>query len=321
MISGLGKAEPPARPRAPVREASSLEPEDSFRARAPGDDLATAWQLARCISRRAGPETARAIRQRLSTTAPEDLAQLGELADDLSTWHAEGWVSCSGSAGQTVWTNSRAGSAQLTTLPVSLEGMRQCRLGLKLGYRFTSRNASCVIEAAPPGGGWQPLQTLAGEKALGTLFVDLSAYDGQAVQLRFRVQDGEPHQVRLEDLAVEASDIRGGRVGYPLDSWHRAQAVEGLLRLAAEGGLGHLAVLSGPDRGRALAEMVRYDLRGERALEFLRNLAFSRAISTEDPAALFDNARLAPARVERQPGAVVVGGVPVPIREERKQSE
>ncbi|MCA9793635.1 MAG: immune inhibitor A, partial [Candidatus Eremiobacteraeota bacterium] len=95
---------------------------------------------------------------------------------------------------------------------ISLWGRTQGKLSFEFTTALEKGNDKLLVEAAPHGGQWKTLEQFTGNNPWQRQSIDLSAYDGQKVSLRFRmVSDGSNHYdgIKLNRIQVEANDSRG----------------------------------------------------------------------------------------------------------------
>lgn len=92
----------------------------------------------------------------------------------------------------------------LTSQPISLQGLVRCRLFYSARQEVLGLTDRCYLEI-DAGDGWHKLDRLDGVQDWSTREIDLSAYDGKVVRLRFMVLSGsnrEGEGVFLDRLSV-----------------------------------------------------------------------------------------------------------------------
>ncbi|MBI3929835.1 MAG: hypothetical protein HY319_30130 [Armatimonadetes bacterium] len=166
---------------------------------------------------------------RLLRQVPQDPAHLEVVGSLLERTRRPGW-SPSGSWGRLevpgrgkVWTESPEGNypdradMALTSEPVSMRGLFGCRLEFETRYK-TEDCDSMKIEASTDGEHWTALDSFSGTGEWGPRSVDLSAYDGAEVRLRFRFTSDSSRN--YDGVLLDRIRLTGTRAGRELAvSW------------------------------------------------------------------------------------------------------
>ncbi|MEW6281291.1 MAG: zinc carboxypeptidase, partial [Candidatus Eremiobacterota bacterium] len=113
-----------------------------------------------------------------------------------------------------VWTDSPDGNYQdrantsLTSRAISLEGFRGSTLLFDAKYDLENRYDKVFVEASTDGQSWESLKNVTGASDWNSHAVDLSKFDGQSVQVRFRLQtdSSQVHDGFYLDNMVIAGD-------------------------------------------------------------------------------------------------------------------
>ncbi|MBI3926162.1 MAG: hypothetical protein HY319_11520 [Armatimonadetes bacterium] len=183
----------------------------------------------------------------------EDLRHLEELAGTLGRWRAEGdWAQVRKLAwgGARVWTDSPGGSyknhedSSVYTPPVSLRGLSDVELSFWESHHLEKGYDHVQVEASEDGKNWTSVLDMTGLSLRSHRTVDLSAYDGKVLRLRFRLtSDGSKTHSGLSfgSLKLKAK----GPDGQPVELTVQESGQEVLDRLLrAAVGAGDLAALS-----------------------------------------------------------------------------
>ncbi|MEW6277733.1 MAG: hypothetical protein AB1758_03845, partial [Candidatus Eremiobacterota bacterium] len=233
---------------------------------------------------------------------PDALTDLGpsyalfrENANQLRSWRPEGgW-------GPTFLPDLGAGwgdspgrdyearqDVSLSSSPLSLQGLTGCSAVFRCAFALESGYDKVALEASEDGQSWTSLATYTGEEGPQEQRVDLSAYDGRSVRLRFRLtsdgstekegfefgsfriegRDGAGKTVQLlVDGRQPGRDLEALREGvFSLNPARRRAALECVAELTRQLGTGGQAVellpaldaeLSQPDRSDRLADLTR----------------------------------------------------------------
>ncbi|MCA9792342.1 MAG: immune inhibitor A, partial [Candidatus Eremiobacteraeota bacterium] len=105
----------------------------------------------------------------------------------------QGWAQVEEAGRGKVWTDSPDGqygsgaNSSLTTRAISLENYTNSTLIFDAKHSLESGYDKVHVEASTDGENWSSLQQLTGDSEWATHSLDLSAFDGQNVQLRFRL--------------------------------------------------------------------------------------------------------------------------------------
>ncbi len=177
---------------------------------------------------------------KMAGTDPQALEAAEKLARSQPEWTAVGSWSRQGSA----WVDRLFIGApmeqHLTTPPLPLAGLRDVRVEFSQKHDLRVDTNLAELEISVDGQSYTSLQQFPGLSAdWGQRSVDLSAYSGRTVQLRFAVkpkqwnQDGPGEALGIRDLRLKA--VREGReVSLDLESL-QGSAVETLVAASSEG--------------------------------------------------------------------------------------
>lgn len=134
------------------------------------------------------------LRTAAVTVPAASVAFEDRMEGDESAWQADqGWGRIDVEGRGKVWTDSPGGrygndaNSSLTSPVISLEGVSgaslvyDAKVDVEDGYDFVK------VEARSGDGGWVELDSLTGRTDWATRSLDLSAFDGQPVQIRFRL--------------------------------------------------------------------------------------------------------------------------------------
>ncbi|MGE0493024.1 MAG: hypothetical protein AB7S38_27680 [Vulcanimicrobiota bacterium] len=150
------------------------------------------------------------------------------LVDAYRPWQAEGdWQTGTNWRGQAIW-KSNSGryedsqNTSLTSQPLSLRGLTQPRLKFRCGYGLEDSYDHVHLELKTEHGSWRELKDFTGKTWLGKdVDLDLSGYQGEVVQLRFRLRtDGSNSGsgFKFSKLRLEGFDFEGKPVNHSLQS-------------------------------------------------------------------------------------------------------
>ncbi len=120
----------------------------------------------------------------------------------------------------------------LTTAPLSLEGLSGSALSFRTQFSLERNHDLCHVEIRSVGGGWQELEAISGVEEWGERLVDLSDYDGQEVELRFRVTTDNNRAspgMEVANLTVTGSSTTAPQVLIPLDGFAQDREQENAL--------------------------------------------------------------------------------------------
>ncbi len=140
---------------------------------------------------------------------------------DASQWIPQGqWARTEWDGHGKVWTDSpdapynNDSNTSLTSKPISLAGVSGATLLFDARYEIESGFDFLNVEASENGKDWTTLGRLTGSREWGTNQMDLSAYDGKNIQVRFRMQaDGSINADGFYlDNVVVAGDPKPGEV-------------------------------------------------------------------------------------------------------------
>lgn len=128
---------------------------------------------------------------------------------------------------QEVWQDSPGASylananSSLTSAPVSLAQLSEPVLRFSEHHRLESHYDEVHVEITSDGKSWKKLDSITGKNFISRHKLDLSAYEGERVQVRFRLcsdSSGQEAGISLRAPRIEARDEKGSRVVLHLDS-------------------------------------------------------------------------------------------------------
>ncbi len=131
---------------------------------------------------------------RTSVVIPGTRVAFDDNMDGFSNrWSGEGWGRVSIEGRGKVWTDSPSGDYEhganraLTSPSISLAGVTGAAVTFDYKHDLENRFDKVALEVSSDGQSWTGLQEFTGKKMWERARVDLSAYDGQSIQLRFRL--------------------------------------------------------------------------------------------------------------------------------------
>lgn len=130
---------------------------------------------------------------RASVVVPGTRVVLDDSMDGTSRWTGEGWGRVNVEGRGKVWTDSPSGDYEngadrsLTSAPLSLAGIQGAAVTFDYKHDLEQRFDKVALEVSSDGQSWTSLQEFTGKKMWERARVDLSAYDGQSIQLRFHL--------------------------------------------------------------------------------------------------------------------------------------
>lgn len=149
----------------------------------------------------------------------ESIGRLGYLARHMQPWSAEGdWgpervpgvgLTWSDSPGGHYRDNARASLSR----PLSLAGLEKSTLRFSRAFALESSDP-VTLEVTRDGREWIPLKRFTGNSDWQTEEVDLSAYDGRLLQLRFRFSSD--HSVTYDGFKFHNLELTGRQAGQPV---------------------------------------------------------------------------------------------------------
>jgi hypothetical protein len=156
--------------------------------------------------------------QSLTATAPA--ARLAfEDRDDPAQWQMQGSWGLEVVPGRgSVWSDSPGGTYSnnanlaLTSKPVSLDGLRGARLSFESRHATEEKYDGCAVEVSRDGHQWEVLDDYTGKAGWSQRSYDLSGYDGQVIQFRFRLHtdaSGYRDGVYFDNVAISGSAVAG----------------------------------------------------------------------------------------------------------------
>lgn len=294
-------------------------------------DRARLFEAARTVG---GEAEGEALYRRLLDSGGD--AAVGEklraLAADTPLWHADApWTAKRLSNGAVGWSDNPSGqyanntNASLTTGWLSLAALKGTTLSVEAAYDFEKGYDHCYVEASRDGVRFQRVADFSGKARRGEHAVDLSAFDGQSVRLRFHVAtDGSN---TAAGITLGRLSICGGGGKLPLESLTRTYR-DDLMGAATEAGqspgarAANLEVLAAltPGQRRRLLEFVREQraagtIAGKTLGDLLGRLMASLAVSKEEDFERALRQMVAPDRpqgtIEVADEEVVIGGIRV----------
>ncbi|MEW6278752.1 MAG: S8 family serine peptidase, partial [Candidatus Eremiobacterota bacterium] len=111
----------------------------------------------------------------------------------FNSWGGDGWGRVSVTGRGKVWTDSPSGEYEnganraLTSPEISLEGVRGSSLTFDCRHDLENRFDKVALEASSDGQNWTSLREFTGRQGWDRYRVDLSAFDGRKIRLRFRL--------------------------------------------------------------------------------------------------------------------------------------
>lgn len=131
---------------------------------------------------------------RASVVIPGTRVAFDDDMDGFSNkWSGEGWGRVSLEGRGKVWTDSPSGEYEnganrsLVSPSINLAGVQGAAVTFDYKHDLEQRFDKVTLEVSGDGQNWSSLQEFTGKKMWERARVDLSAYDGQTIQLRFRL--------------------------------------------------------------------------------------------------------------------------------------